>query len=158
MSAGKPVAARSITFEPTLGAALPERSFGPVSRTAITRYAGASGDFHPAHTDEEYARATGAPSVFVMGMLPGGYVARFAEELFGTRESLREIKLRFVTRTWPGDEIVCSGRVAAVEGRRVRVEIEVERRGDGPEGADLPWSELALKGHVIGEISTIGGE
>ena len=56
------------------GMELGEVVFGPLERADIVRYAGASGDFNPIHIDEGYARETGAPTVFAMGMLPAGSV------------------------------------------------------------------------------------
>ena len=88
------------------GMELDELVFGPISRERIKAYADASGDDNPIHQDEEYAKASGAPTVFAMGMLPAGYLAHAVSDWFGGPQHLRRYKVRFTTRVWPGDEIV----------------------------------------------------
>ena len=55
----------------------PAFTFGPVTRTDLVRYAGASGDMNPIHHDEDFARASGLPSVMAHGMLSAGLLASF---------------------------------------------------------------------------------
>jgi acyl dehydratase len=130
------------------GMELGETVYGPIERSDIVRYAGASGDFNPIHTDESYARKTGAPTVFAMGMLPAGYLAHAVSDWFGGPHRLRRYKVRFTTRVWPGDELVCVGRVAEMYGDLVRVELEARRRGQGPEGAGIAAEETAIVGEA----------
>lgn len=130
------------------GMELEEVVYGPVSREDIKRYADASGDDNPIHQDEDYARGSGAPTVFAMGMLPAGYLAHAVSDWFGGPQNLGRFKVRFTTRVWPGDEIACRGVVTEVEGDVVKVSLEAHRRGSGPDGLDLPEEELALKGEA----------
>jgi acyl dehydratase len=134
------------------GMDLDELVFGPIARSDIVRYAGASGDFNPIHIDEGYARSTGAPSVFAMGMLPAGYVANAVAEWFGGPQHLRRFKVRFTSRVWPEDEIVCSGRVVAIEDGLVKIAFEARRRGPGPEGANVKEEESAIVGDADVEL------
>jgi acyl dehydratase len=129
-----------------------ETVFGPLERADIVRYAGASGDFNPIHTDEGYARGTGAPTVFAMGMLPAGYLGHAVSDWFGGPQHLRRYKVRFTTRVWPGDELVCTGRVVSIEDGIVNVTVEARRRGPGPEGASLPDEETAIVGEADVEL------
>jgi acyl dehydratase len=129
-----------------------EVAFGPFDRVDFVRYAGASGDFNPIHTDEGYARATGAPTVFAMGMLPAGYLAHAVSDWFGGPHHLRRFKVRFTTRVWPGDELICTGRVVAIENGIVKTTLEARRRGAGPEGLDLPSDEAAIIGEADVEL------
>ena len=137
----------------TPGMDLEEVVFGPLQRVDIVRYAGASGDFNPIHTDEGYARATGAPTVFAMGMLPAGYLAHALSDWFGGPQRVRRFKVRFTTRVWPGDEIACGGRVESIDGTLVHVSLEARRRGSGPDGTDLPEEETAIVGEADVELS-----
>lgn len=132
----------------TPGMELEEMVYGPLSREDIKRYADASGDDNPIHQDEEYAKASGAPTVFAMGMLPAGYLAHAVSDWFGGPQHLRRFKVRFTTRVWPGDEIACRGTVVSVEGDTVKVALEARRRGSGPDGLDLAEEELALTGEA----------
>ena len=85
--------------------AAPQR-VGPISRTDIVRYAGASGDFNHIHHDEPYARLLGLPQVFTMGMLQGGMVGAHLANAVSAVHSLR---IRFRDRLWPGETIVIQG-------------------------------------------------
>ncbi len=86
------------------------REFGPISRTDIVRYQGASGDFNPIHHDIEFAKSAGFEDVFVVGMLVAGYLATFASDLVGV-ESINKFKIRFQAQTWPDDLIICSAKI-----------------------------------------------
>ncbi|MEB3070664.1 MaoC/PaaZ C-terminal domain-containing protein [[Mycobacterium] vasticus] len=96
-----------------VGAVLPERRFGPQTRTDIVRYQGASGDFNSIHHDDEIARSAGMPGVFSVGMLQAGYLGTYCVELFGA-ESVRRLSVRFAAQVWPGDELVCRGVISAL--------------------------------------------
>jgi acyl dehydratase len=96
-----------------VGTALPERHFGPQTRTDIVRYQGASGDFNPIHHDDEFARSAGLPGVISVGMLQAGYLGTYCVELFGP-ESVRRLSVRFADQVRPGDKLVCRGVVSAV--------------------------------------------
>jgi acyl dehydratase len=128
------------------GMELGEIVFGPLERVDFVRYAGASGDFNPIHTDEGYARRTGAPTVFAMGMLPAGYLAHALSDWFGGPHHLRRYKVRFTTRVWPGDEVVCRGRVVSIEDGVIKLALEARRRGSPPKGLDIPEEETAIVG------------
>lgn len=91
----------------------PVRSYGRLTRTDIVRYAGASGDFNPIHHDEDFASSSGFPTVFAMGMLPAGILAAYATDWLGTAV-VRRFSIRFREQVWAGDELTCSGTVAAV--------------------------------------------
>ena len=67
------------------------RTFGPITRTDIVRYQGASGDFIPLHHDEPYAQAAGYPSVFSVGMFTAGLLAGFAVDWLGP-ENIRRFR------------------------------------------------------------------
>lgn len=83
-----------------------------VTRTHIIKYAGAGGDFQPIHHDEEFAKNAGLPSIFAMGLMHGGMLARVATDWAGAG-SVRQYKLRFGTIVWPGDTLTFKGKVEA---------------------------------------------
>jgi acyl dehydratase len=112
----------------------PQFRFGPVTRTDLVRYAGASGDFNPIHHDEGFARRAGLPSVMAHGMLSAGLLASFVTRWFGPG-SVRRYKVRFRDRVWPGDVLEAKGSVvrefATASGER-RAELALELvRQDG---------------------------
>ena len=136
----------------TPGMELEEKVFGPVSREDFVRYAEASGDDNPIHQNEEYARASGAPTVFAMGMLNAGYLAKAVSEWFGGPHLLRRYKVRFTNRVWPGDEVVCTGNVVAIEDGLVKLSISASRRGTGPESLNLDFEQTAIVGEADLEL------
>jgi acyl dehydratase len=112
----------------------PQFRFGPVTRTDLVRYAGASGDFNPIHHDEGFARRAGLRSVMAHGMLSAGLLASFVTRWFGPG-SVRRYKVRFRDRVWPGDVLEAKGSVvrefATASGER-RAELALELvRQDG---------------------------
>jgi acyl dehydratase len=82
-----------------------------VTRTHIVKCAGAGGDFNPIHHDEAFAKAVGLPSVFAMGLMQGGYLARMLTDWVGVG-NLRLYKIRFTGQVWPGETIICKAKVA----------------------------------------------
>jgi peroxisomal enoyl-CoA hydratase 2 len=93
------------------GEALPEVRVEKLTRTDFVRYAGASGDFNPIHHDQSFAEASGNPTVFAMGMLNAGILSRVVTGFVG-RPNVRRFRVRFATRAWPGDDVICTGTVA----------------------------------------------
>lgn len=76
--------------------------FGPLTRTDLVRYAGASGDFNPLHHDLDFARQAGLADVMAHGMLSAGLLASALTRWFGPG-SVRGYKARFLAPVWPGD-------------------------------------------------------
>jgi acyl dehydratase len=109
------------------GDALPEMKIEKLTRTDFVKYAGASGDFNPIHHDQTFAEASGNPTVFAMGMLNAGILSRMVT-VFAGRPNVRRYKVRFATRAWPGDDVICRGRVTrkVVQGSERLVEGELE--------------------------------
>jgi peroxisomal enoyl-CoA hydratase 2 len=107
------------------GDRLPEVRVEKLTRTDFVRYAGASGDFNPIHHDQTFAEASGNPTVFAMGMLNAGILSRVVTAFAG-RPAVRRFKVRFVTRAWPGDDVVCTGVVT----RKLEAAGEKQVEGD----------------------------
>jgi acyl dehydratase len=98
-----------------------------LTRTQIVMYAGASGDYNPLHTDEEYTtKVAGYPSVFAHGMLSMGATGRVLTDWFGV-DRLTRYGVRFVNQVWPGDSLTATATVSAVrqEGGRHLVDLEI---------------------------------
>jgi 3-hydroxybutyryl-CoA dehydratase len=91
----------------------PACRYGPISRTDLVRYAGASGDFNPLHHDEAFARASGLPTVMAHGMFSAGLLASFVTSWFGAG-AVRRYKVRFRERVFPADVLIAEGTVTRV--------------------------------------------
>ena len=88
---------------------------GPVTRTDLVRYAGASGDFNPLHHDPDFAHAAGLPDVMAHGMYSAGRVAAQVERWFGVGAMTR-LAVRFRTPVWVGDRLLLtSDRMAGTD-------------------------------------------
>jgi acyl dehydratase len=115
------------------GDELPRTAIGPITRTDIVRYAGASGDFTTVHHDDAIATSAGYPSVFAMGMLHAGALSMKLARWVGP-ENVRTFTVRFTGLVWPGDTLTFSGRVSRIEQsgaeRLAHLELEVTRQSD----------------------------
>lgn len=76
----------------------------PISKGQLVRYAGASGDFNPLHTDDETARKAGFDGVVAHGMLIMGFITQAATTWMPKR-FLKKINVRFKAVTRVGDSI-----------------------------------------------------
>jgi acyl dehydratase len=115
-----------------IGTECAPREYGPLTRTDFVRYQGASGDFNPIHHDDEFAQSAGYPTAFSVGMLQAGILASYATEWLGPR-NVRKFGVQFREQVWPGDRLVCSGRVIDRDeaARTVDLELVVTRVGGG---------------------------
>ena len=96
--------------------------FGPLTRTDIVRYAGASGDFNPIHHDHAFAKNAGLPDVMAHGMLSAGLLASALTQWFGAG-SVRRYSVRFRSPVWPGD--VLTARCAITGGADGGLDLEI---------------------------------
>jgi acyl dehydratase len=113
------------------GDQMPVGTVGPMTRTDFVRYAGASGDFHPLHHDDVYARNAGLPGVFGMGMLHAGVLGDHLARWVGP-DSIRRFGIRFTGQVWPDDVLTLTGTVDRVEdtdeGRVAHLSLAVTRQ------------------------------
>jgi acyl dehydratase len=94
----------------TEGSELVSKTVGPVTRTDIVRYQGASGDLNPIHHDEPFAKESGFPAPVGVGMFHAGALAAWAAEQVGPR-TVRRTRVRFRQPVFPGDLLTFAGRV-----------------------------------------------
>ncbi|NGQ95803.1 dehydratase [Brevibacillus sp. SYP-B805] len=98
-----------------------------VSKTQLVMYSGASGDYNPIHTVEEFAQQAGLGGVIAHGMLTMAFVGQLLTDTIGTEGDLLKFGVRFTGMVRPGDVITCEGRVqhTRMEGGRQVVTCEV---------------------------------
>ena len=92
------------------GAALPGFERGPVTRTHIIKYAGASWDFNPIHHDEPFAKSARSGGIIAHGMMVLGYLGSLATAYLGTA-AFDRFSGRLLDITRPGDTLRIDGRV-----------------------------------------------
>jgi acyl dehydratase len=104
----------------------------PVTSTVIVAGAIASRDFMPAHHDAAFARAQGAPDLFMNILTTNGYVARFVTDWAGPEAMVRKIAIRLGVPAIPGQPLRFSGQVTdrRDEGDECVVELAVRAAND----------------------------
>lgn len=106
-----------------------------LTRTDLVRYAGASGDYNPMHTDEVAAKAAGLPSVFGHGMFSMGLLGAALTDYAGVG-NLRSYRVRFTKQTWPDEEL------------STRIVVTATREEGGERLVDLDCSLANADGEV----------
>lgn len=104
--------AEQIFFEDiNVGDAMPELVKGPLQKLQFVMYAGASGDFNPLHTDDEFAKAVGMKNGAIShGMLVMGIVGQ-AVSSWIPQKYLKKFGVRFAGMTQQNSTITVSGTV-----------------------------------------------
>lgn len=98
------------------GAALPGFERGPVTRTHIVKYAGASWDFNPIHHDEPFAKRARSGGIIAHGMMVLGYLGSLATAYLGTA-AFDKFSGRLLDVTRAGDTLRIEGRVEKITPR-----------------------------------------
>lgn len=85
-----------------------------ITKVQLVKYAGASGDFNPLHTDDEFAQKIGMDGVIAHGMLVMGFLGEYVMQIAGNQAELFRFSMRFGAMTRPGDQITCLASVEKV--------------------------------------------
>ncbi|MBN9425493.1 MAG: hypothetical protein J0H09_03200 [Burkholderiales bacterium] len=131
----KPQARQRRRFaEIKVGDALPVLEQGPVTRTHIVKYAGASYDFNPIHHDEVFAQRSLAGGIIAHGMMIMGYLGKSATDYLGTAQ-FDKFSSRNVAMTRPGDTLIIEGRIEDAQpragGGTVRIAMTAKNKANG---------------------------
>jgi acyl dehydratase len=104
----------------------------PVTSTVIVAGAIASRDFMPAHHDSAFARAQGAPDMFMNILTTNGYVSRFVTDWAGPEAMIQKIAIRLGGPAIPGLPLRFSGEVARAsdEGEERIIEVAIRAAND----------------------------
>ena len=106
------------------GDQLPELRVTP-DADLTKRYAEASGDPNPIHTDPEFAKQVGLPGVILHGLYSMAQVARALSALAdGDPRALKRLSVQFRGMGMPEQEMVVTSTVKEVSGDRVVTETE----------------------------------
>src|SRR5579883_282128 len=93
-----------------VGDTIPKLITSPVTHLQLVRYAGASGDFNPLHTDPKIGEMIGTGGIIAHGMLIMGFVGQMLSDYVGPL-ALKKFGVRFKGMTHLGDEITCTGTI-----------------------------------------------
>lgn len=132
----------------TVGTEMPALTKGPLAKLQHVMYAGASGDFNPLHTDDDFAKAVGMKDgVITHGMLIMGFAGQ-AVTAWVPKKNLKKFGVRFSGMTKPGNTITVTGKVIdkKATGNMITCEIAVvDETGD-----------IKLTGHFEAELPSKG--
>lgn len=138
--------ARKLYFENIhVGDEIPAMAKAPVDRVQLSRYAGATGDFNPIHVDEVHARGLGMPSVYAPSPLGMGFLGQLISD-WARGALLRKFGVKFIKIIWPGDTLVCKGRVSDRLGQDGKYFIDLDVWAENQKG------ELVLKGSATLQV------
>jgi acyl dehydratase len=126
------VAPTRTVAEVAVGDTLPELSV-PITRTLIVATAIASRDYQDVHHDPDLAVERGSKDVFMNILTSNGLVDRYVTAWAGPAAVVKKIKIRLGAPNYPGDTMLLTGSVTAVDGDRVEVAV----RGDNSLGAHV---------------------
>lgn len=93
-----------------IGDEIPKLLTAPVTHLQLVRYAGASGDFNPLHTDPRIGEMVGTGGIIAHGMLIMGFVGQMLSDYVGP-QTLKKFGVRFKGMTHLNDEITCTGTI-----------------------------------------------
>jgi acyl dehydratase len=93
-----------------VGEEIPQLVKAPVTHLQLVRYAGASGDFNPLHTDPKVGEEIGTGGIIAHGMLIMGFVGQMLSDYVGP-QALRKFGVRFKGMTHLDDVITCTGTI-----------------------------------------------
>src|ERR1700694_1230417 len=93
-----------------VGDEIPHLIKPPVTHLQLVRYAGASGDFNPLHTDPKIGELIGTGGIIAHGMLIIGFVGQMLSDYVGPT-ALRKFGVRFKGMTRLDDQITCTGTI-----------------------------------------------
>lgn len=133
---------RKLYFENIrIGDELPAMAKAPIDRVQLARYAGATGDFNPVQVDETAARAAGMPTVVAPTTIGMGFLSQLVGD-WARGAQVRRLSCRFSRMLWPGDTLVCKGRVADRHGQDGKYFLELDVWAENQQG------QLAIRGNV----------
>ena len=110
------------------GDELPELHVTP-DADLTKRYAAASGDPNPIHTDPEFAKKVGLPGVILHGLWTMAQVARAQTDAAGGPERLRRLSVQFRGMGVPEQEVRVTSKVREIGDGRATIDAEA-RQGD----------------------------
>lgn len=117
-----------------IGDELPPLVTAPITHLQLVKYAGASGDFNPLHTDPKVGEAIGVGGIIAHGMLIMGFAGQMLSDYVGP-QALKKFGVRFKGMTHLDDIITCTGTITEKyeedgEGRIAGKVQAVDQHGD----------------------------
>jgi acyl dehydratase len=132
----------------TIGQEMPKLVKGPVQKLQHVIYAGASGDFNPLHTDDDFAKLVGMKDgVITHGMFIMGTIGQ-AITNWVPKKDLKKFGVRFLGMTKPGNTITVTGKVIdkMIDGNIITCEVQAADESGDIKAAGHFTAKLPNKG------------
>ena len=129
-----------------IGDTIPKLVKSPISHLQLVRYAGASGDFNPLHTDPKIGELVGIGGIIGHGMLIMGFVGQMLSDYVGPT-ALRKFDVRFKGMTRLDDIVTCTGTITE------KYEVDGEARIVGRVHAVDQNDEVKVAGRFVAALS-----
>tara|TARA_B100000470_G_C19682620_1_gene342760 strand:+ start:380 stop:817 length:438 start_codon:yes stop_codon:yes gene_type:complete len=97
-----------------IGDEIPNFHIKPISRSMLTLYASASGDYNPIHIDSDYAKKSGLPDVIAHGMLIMSFLGQTITNIF-PQGSIKKFESKFIAMTNINDCLTFKGKIINIE-------------------------------------------
>ena len=133
-----------------------------ISRAALVRYAGASGDFNPIHWNERFAQSVGLSGVIAHGMLTMGTAVQLVSDWVGDPGAIVDYQTRFTkpvpVADAPGGEnpdtptnaLTISGKVGALNEEECTARIDLTVTARDEEGKE---QKVLMKSQAVVRLS-----
>lgn len=92
------------------GDSIPELKSGPIGHMDLVRYAGASGDFNPIHTDPDFAKKVGLGGTIAHGMYVMAQLGRLCSN-WAPQDQIQSFGVKFKGMTKPGQILSLTGKI-----------------------------------------------
>ena len=132
-----------------IGEALPPLVKAPITHLQLVRYAGASGDFYPVHTDPQVGQRIGLDGIIAPGLLIMGFVGQLVSDFVGPT-ALHSFAARFTGMTHLQDVMTCSGTITD------KYEVEGQGRIVGHVQATDQTGQVKLTGSFVAVLPKRG--
>jgi len=132
-----------------IGEALPPLVKSPITHLQLVRYAGASGDFYPVHTDPQVGQRIGLDGIIAPGLLIMGFVGQLVSDFVGPT-ALHSFAARFTGMTHLQDVMTCSGTITD------KYELEGQGRIVGHVQATDQTGQVKLTGSFVAVLPKRG--
>src|SRR5947199_6992293 len=128
-----------------VGDTIPKLVKPALAHIQLVRYAGASGDFNPLHTDPKFGEMIGIGGIISHGMLIMGFVGQMLSDYVGPT-TLRKFGVRFKGMTRLDDVITCTGAITE------RQEVDGEARISGKVQATDQNGDVKIMGTFVAAL------
>lgn len=110
-----------------------------ITRIQLVKYAGASGDFNPIHTDEEFAKNSPLKGLIAHGMLSMGFLTQYVEKIAGDPLLVHDVSVQFRGIVRPDDVVTLEAHELESDDELRKLQLVIKNQNEA----------IVLKGEAI---------